>query len=91
MPYILCTLLTHATYKFLLNIPKRGCVFPLVIWPAFRMEHNRVNGHPYHAPQFIIQSKLYETYNMFHIDNMIFYVTYYILYRRNIVGDEMWQ
>ena len=59
MPCILCTLLTHATYKFLLNIAKRGCVLPLVIWPAFRMEHNRVNGHPYHASLFRITVTLY--------------------------------
>ena len=33
---------------------KRGCVVPMVIWPAFRMGQYRVNDHPYHAPQFII-------------------------------------
>ena len=33
---------------------KRGCVFPMVIWPAFRMGQYRVNYHPYHAPQFTI-------------------------------------
>ena len=32
---------------------KRGCVFPMVIWPAFRMGRYRVNDHPYHAIQFI--------------------------------------
>ena len=32
---------------------KQGCVFPMVIWPAFRMEKYRVNDHPYHASQFI--------------------------------------
>ena len=31
---------------------KRGCIFPMVIWPAFRMGQFRVKGHPYHAPQF---------------------------------------
>ena len=31
---------------------KRGCVFLMVIWPAFRMGQNGVNDHPYHAPQF---------------------------------------
>ena len=31
---------------------KRGCVFPMVIWPEFRMGQFRVNDHPYHAPQF---------------------------------------
>ena len=31
---------------------KQGCVFPMVIWPAFRMEKYRVNDHPYHAPKF---------------------------------------
>ena len=32
---------------------KRGCVFPMVIWSAFRMGQYRVNDHLYHAPQFI--------------------------------------
>ena len=32
---------------------KRGCVFPMVIWPVFRMGQYRVTDHPYHAPQFI--------------------------------------
>ena len=32
---------------------KQGCVYPMVIWPAFRMEKYKVNDHPYHAPQFI--------------------------------------
>ena len=31
---------------------KRGCVIPMVIWPAFRMGQYRVNDHPYRAPQF---------------------------------------
>ena len=31
---------------------KRGCVFPMVIWPAFRMGQFRVNDHPYHAPSY---------------------------------------
>ena len=35
------------------RLSKQGCVFPMVIWPAFRMEKYRVNDHPYHAPQFI--------------------------------------
>ena len=30
----------------------RVCVFPMVIWPAFRMGQYRVIDHPYHAPQF---------------------------------------
>ena len=29
---------------------KQECVFPMVIWPAFRMGQYRVNDHPYHAP-----------------------------------------
>ena len=33
---------------------KRGCVLPMVIWPAFRMGQHRDNDHPYHAPQFIL-------------------------------------
>ena len=32
---------------------KRGCVFSMVIWPAFLMGQYRVTDHPYHAPQFI--------------------------------------
>ena len=32
---------------------KRGCVFPMVIWPPFRMGQYRANDHPYHALQFI--------------------------------------
>ena len=32
---------------------KRGCVFPMVIWPAIRMRQYRVNNYTYHAPQFI--------------------------------------
>ena len=36
---------------------KLGCVFPIVIWPAFRMEQYRVNDHPYHASQFIWMPK----------------------------------
>ena len=31
---------------------KRGCVFPMVIWPEFCMGQYRVNDHLYHAPQF---------------------------------------
>ena len=30
-----------------------GCVFPMVIWPAFRIGQYWVNNHFYHAPQFI--------------------------------------
>ena len=37
---------------------KRGCVFPMVIWPAFRMGQYRANDHPNHAPQFRIISSL---------------------------------
>ena len=32
-------------------------VFPMVIWPAFRMRQYRVNNHPYHAPQFMKDSE----------------------------------
>ena len=31
---------------------KWGCVFPMVIWPEFRMWQYRVNDHPYHTPPF---------------------------------------
>ena len=34
------------------STPKRECVFPMVIWPDFRMGQYRVNDHPYHAPHF---------------------------------------
>ena len=34
------------------NLSKLGCVFPMVICSAFRMEQYRVNDHPYQAPQF---------------------------------------
>ena len=37
---------------------KRGCVFPMVIWPAFRIGQYRVNDHPYHAPKFILTQHL---------------------------------
>ena len=36
-----------------LDRSKRGGVFPMVIWPEFRMGEYRANDHPYHAPQFI--------------------------------------
>ena len=35
---------------------KIGCVFPMVIWSAFRMGQNRVNDYPYNAPQFSCSS-----------------------------------
>ena len=40
-------------FEFVKPPSKRGCVFPIVIWAAFRMGQYRVNDHPYHAPQFI--------------------------------------
>ena len=43
-----------AEERLLSIIDKRGCVFPMVIWPEFRMGQYRVNDHPYHASQFII-------------------------------------
>ena len=39
--------------KLLCFFYQRGCIFPMVIWPAFRKGQYRVNDHPYHAPQFI--------------------------------------
>ena len=48
------TVFNHVTsYMLIFPFNKRGCVFPMVIWPAFRMGQYRVNDHPYHAPQFI--------------------------------------
>ena len=38
---------------------KRGCVFSMVIWPAFRMGQYRVNDHPYHAPQFSFSHEIH--------------------------------
>ena len=35
-----------------MSLTKRECVFSMVIWPAFRMEQERVNDHSYHARQF---------------------------------------
>ena len=39
---------------------KRGCVFPMDIWPAFRMEQYKVNDHPYHAPDFMWRHVTYQ-------------------------------
>ena len=36
------------------KVYKRGCVFPMVIWLAFRVGQYRANDHPYHAPQFTV-------------------------------------
>ena len=36
------------------GLTKQGCVFPMVIWPAFRMGQFSVNDHPYHAPQLLL-------------------------------------
>ena len=47
-----------------LNI-KRGCVFPMVIWPAFRMGQYRVNDHPYHAPQFKLMQNWHKKFSAF--------------------------
>ena len=33
-----------------IDYAKRGCVFSMVIWPAFRMGQHRASDHPYHAP-----------------------------------------
>ena len=35
-----------------MRLTKRGCVFSMVNWPAFRMGQYRANDHPYDAPQF---------------------------------------
>ena len=43
---------------------KRGRVFPMVIWPAFRMGQYSANDHPYHAPQFTI----FDTWLIFQIE-----------------------
>ena len=46
------TLELFLVIRFGLFLGKRGCVFPMVIWPAFRIGQYRVHDHPYHAPQF---------------------------------------
>ena len=38
------------------HVGKWGCVFSMVIWPAFRMWQLRANDHPYHAPLFTLLS-----------------------------------
>ena len=41
--------MTSLTYRNGSNLPganKRGCAFPMVIWPAFRMGQDRVNDRP---------------------------------------------
>ena len=35
------------------RLGKREYVFPMVIWPAFRIGQYRANDHPYHAPRLI--------------------------------------
>ena len=40
-----------------------GCVFPMVIWPAFRMGQYRVNDHLYHAPSESFDIKSIENLN----------------------------
>ena len=49
--FVIIKLVTVKWRAFLMSL-KRGCVFPMVIWPFCRMEKHRVNDHPYHAPQF---------------------------------------
>ena len=48
---ILSMLVSFVTNIDVVNV-KQGCVFPMVIWPAFRIGQYRVNDLPYHAPQF---------------------------------------
>ena len=43
----------HRTSEWFGATSKRGCAFPMVIWPEFRMGLYRVNDHPNHTPQFI--------------------------------------
>ena len=65
----------------------RGCVFPMVIWPAFRMGQYRVSDHLYHAPQFIKrifevkygEHARYDPYHMGHIMRFISYEPYDIV------------
>ena len=60
--YRVSKLILYLTYVSKLTI-KRGCVFSIVIWSAFRMGQYRVNDHPQRAPQFSVQ--LYEKYPYF--------------------------
>ena len=48
-----------------MNCIKRGCVFSMVIWPAFRMGQYRANDHPYHAPQFNARDIYFGNYYVF--------------------------
>ena len=45
---------TVKTALFVSLFCKRGCVFPMVIWPESRTGQYSVNDHPYHAPQFML-------------------------------------
>ena len=38
-------------FLLFLSDRKRGCIFPMVIWPAFRMGQYWANDHLYRAPQ----------------------------------------
>ena len=45
------------------SLSKWGCVFSMVIWPAFRLGQYRVNDHPYYAPQFSVMDPSLEQIN----------------------------
>ena len=47
-------LLMQAQVRVIKCFYKRGYVFQMVIWSAFRMRQYRVKNHPYRAPQFIL-------------------------------------
>ena len=48
--YILYVKVNIIRFWTILNMDHElGCVFPMVIWPAFRMGQYRVNDLPYHG------------------------------------------
>ena len=57
---------------------KQGCVFQMVIWPAFRMEKYRINDHPYHAPQFMHRECIFDSEFYFEVSerNGLHYMYY---------------
>ena len=67
---------------------KRGCVIPMVIWPAFRMGQYIVNDLPYHAPQFIFEPRLkINDCNIYDRAKSIYFK--YILFHINLFDNEV--
>ena len=73
---------------------KLGCVFPMVIRPAFRMGQYRVNDHPYHTPHFNLNrlplSSRYvrrEILPLFLKQTMILHQIVVLIYQQLLVKD----